>query len=207
MCALQWRHNERDSLSNHRRLDCLFNRLFRCKSKKTSKFRVTGLCEGNSPVTGEFPTQRASNAEYVSIRWCHHGVPSPAPNSQSVYKCVPRSENPGFSSPVATPLILAPFSSSTSAESSFFAWQHLQQPHAAVMTRSSGSQECNHSGKKSHVRSLAGRQPGFLDCSMFTMATKMPIIRKGAPTATSTYQPARERPNTMAGKTKNIMMR
>ena len=30
---------------------------------KTSKLRVTGLCEGNSPVTGEFPAQRASNAE------------------------------------------------------------------------------------------------------------------------------------------------
>ena len=27
---------------------------------------------GNSPVTGEFPTQRASNAEYVSIWWRHH---------------------------------------------------------------------------------------------------------------------------------------
>ena len=29
--------------------------------------RVTGLCAGNSPVTGEFPAQRASNAENVSI--------------------------------------------------------------------------------------------------------------------------------------------
>ena len=27
---------------------------------------------GNSPVTGEFPAQRASNAENVSIWWCHH---------------------------------------------------------------------------------------------------------------------------------------
>ena len=26
-----------------------------------------------SPVTGEFPTQRASNAEYVS-NWCRHHV-------------------------------------------------------------------------------------------------------------------------------------
>ena len=29
-------------------------------------------CEGNSPVTGEFPAQRASNAENVSIWWRHH---------------------------------------------------------------------------------------------------------------------------------------
>ena len=29
------------------------------------KLRVTGLCAWNSPVTGEFPTQRASNAKNV----------------------------------------------------------------------------------------------------------------------------------------------
>ena len=40
--------------------------------KKTLKLRVTGLCAGNSPVTGEFPAQRASNAENVSIGWRHH---------------------------------------------------------------------------------------------------------------------------------------
>ena len=27
-----------------------------------------------APVTGEFPAQRASNAENVSIRWRHHGI-------------------------------------------------------------------------------------------------------------------------------------
>ena len=37
-----------------------------------SKLRVTGLCEGNSPGTGEFPAQMASNAENVSIWWRHH---------------------------------------------------------------------------------------------------------------------------------------
>ena len=42
------------------------------KKPKTSKLHVTGLCEGNSPVTGEFPAQRASNAENASIWWCHH---------------------------------------------------------------------------------------------------------------------------------------
>ena len=43
-----------------------------CRSKKTSKLRVTGLCVVNSPVTGEFTTQRTSNAENVSIWWRHH---------------------------------------------------------------------------------------------------------------------------------------
>ena len=43
---------------------------------KTSKLRVTGLCEGNSPVIGEFPAQRASNAENVCIWWPHHVIPT-----------------------------------------------------------------------------------------------------------------------------------
>ena len=34
---------------------------------KTPKLRVTGLCDGKSPVIGEFPAQRASDAENVSI--------------------------------------------------------------------------------------------------------------------------------------------
>ena len=62
----------RHSVSNHRQLDYLFNRLFRRTSKKTSKLRVTDLCERNSPVTSGFPSQRASNAENVSIWWRHH---------------------------------------------------------------------------------------------------------------------------------------
>ena len=70
--ALQWRHNECDGVSNHRRLHGLLNRLFRRRSKKTSKFRVTGLCEGNSMVAGVYLSQRASNAENVSIWWRHH---------------------------------------------------------------------------------------------------------------------------------------
>ena len=44
--TLQWRHNGRDSVSNHQPHDFLFNRLFRRRSKKTSKLRVTGLCAG-----------------------------------------------------------------------------------------------------------------------------------------------------------------
>ena len=70
---LQWRHNGRDSVSNHRPHDCLLNRLFRRRSKKTWKLRVTGICAGNSLGTGEFPAQKASYAENVSIWWRHHG--------------------------------------------------------------------------------------------------------------------------------------
>ena len=42
--------------------------------KIPSKLRVTGLCVGNSPGTGEFPAQMASNAENVSIWWRHHVI-------------------------------------------------------------------------------------------------------------------------------------
>ena len=70
--SLQWRHNGHDGVSHHRCLDCLLNRLFRHRSKKISKLRVTDLCAGNPPVTGGFPSQRASNAENVSIWWRYH---------------------------------------------------------------------------------------------------------------------------------------
>ena len=69
---LQWRHSGRDGVSNHQPHDCLLNRLFMCRSKKTSKLHVTSLCEGNSG-TGEFPAQMASYAENISIWWRHHG--------------------------------------------------------------------------------------------------------------------------------------
>ena len=70
--TLQWLHNGHGSVSNHQPHNCLLNRLFRRKSKKTSKLRVTGLCAGNSPGTGELPAQMASNAENISICWRHH---------------------------------------------------------------------------------------------------------------------------------------
>ena len=47
--TLHWRHNDHDGVSNHQPRGCLLNRLFRRRSKKTSKLRVTGLCVGNSP--------------------------------------------------------------------------------------------------------------------------------------------------------------
>ena len=55
---MQWRNNDPDGVSNHRRLDCLLNRLLRHRSKQISQLRVTGLCEGNSQVTGEFASHK-----------------------------------------------------------------------------------------------------------------------------------------------------
>ena len=64
--SLQWRHNERDCVLNHRRIQCLLNRLFRRGSKKTSN------------IPGGFPSQRAGNAENVSISWRHHVIRTPS---------------------------------------------------------------------------------------------------------------------------------
>ena len=65
--ALPWRHDVCDGFSNHQHLDCLFMR----RSKKTSKLRVTGLCVGNSPVTGEFPAQRDSTISFDDVIMAH----------------------------------------------------------------------------------------------------------------------------------------
>ena len=70
--TLQWRSNGSTGVPNHQPYDCFLNRLFRRRSKETSKLRVNGLCAWNSPVTGEFPAQMTSNAENVSIWWRHH---------------------------------------------------------------------------------------------------------------------------------------
>ena len=98
--SLQWHHNERRGISNNQHFDSnaenasiwwrhhvhytdvimatiasqinSLNRLFRRRSKKISKLRVTGLCVGNSPEISEIPAQMASNAENVSIWWRHH---------------------------------------------------------------------------------------------------------------------------------------
>ena len=81
--SLQWRHKERNGISNHQSHDCLLKCLFRRRSKKISKSRIT--CEGNSPVTGEFPAQRASTAENVSVSWRHH--------AECTYNCIASHRN------------------------------------------------------------------------------------------------------------------
>ena len=59
----------------------VYSTVYSGADQKTSKLRVTGLCKGNSPVTGEFPAQMARNAEKVSIWWRHH----PIDNSLYIY--------------------------------------------------------------------------------------------------------------------------
>ena len=64
---LQWRHNECDGVSNHQLLECLFNCLFRHRSKKISQFRANGQCEGESTGDRWIPLTNGQWRGNVSI--------------------------------------------------------------------------------------------------------------------------------------------
>ena len=92
--SLRWRHNERDSVSNHQPHGCLLNGLLRRRSKKTSKLRVTGLCVGNSPgpvnsphkgpVTRKmFPFDDVIMYSYCDKGPGYHQPPTPFPSHAS----------------------------------------------------------------------------------------------------------------------------
>ena len=72
---ITWRHNEAIAYQVTGISIFLLNRLFRRKSKKTSKLSVTCLCEGESPVTDEFPAQRPvtrkmlPSEDVIMIKW------------------------------------------------------------------------------------------------------------------------------------------
>ena len=111
MVPLRWRHNGHDSVSNHQPYHCLLTCLFRRRSKKTSKFRVTGLCVGNSLGTGEFPAQMAM--ENVSIWWRHHVIVFPCGLVAGIYVnytnilqgyCTGSGDEPWFSVVMPPPL-------------------------------------------------------------------------------------------------------
>ena len=70
--TLHWRHNEPDGVWNHQPRDCLLNCLFRCRSKKTSKLRVTGLCAENSRRHHEIFLTRGRQCRYrFKFRYIH----------------------------------------------------------------------------------------------------------------------------------------
>ena len=76
---LQWCHNDHDCVSTHQPGGCLLNPLFRHRSKKTSKLRVTGLCVGNSPGPVNSPhkwpvTRKVFPFDEVIMHWFSMGV-------------------------------------------------------------------------------------------------------------------------------------
>ena len=69
--VLQWRHTERDGVSNHKRLECLLNRLFKHISKKTLKLRFIGFVRGIHRWPVDSPQKRP-----VTRKWLHSMTPS-----------------------------------------------------------------------------------------------------------------------------------
>ena len=69
-----WRHMRIMASQIAGKLTVSLNNLFRVTSKKTSKYRITGLCDGTPSVNNGFSSQRASNAERLSLSWRHHGI-------------------------------------------------------------------------------------------------------------------------------------
>ena len=67
LVPLHWRHNGYDCVSNHQPHNCLLNRLFRHRSKKTSKLCFTGLCVGNSPGPVNSPHKWPVTGKYWAI--------------------------------------------------------------------------------------------------------------------------------------------
>ena len=70
---LEWRHTEQHGVSSHRHLDCLlsFVQPFFQHINENTKARWHWPLWGNPPLIGGFSSQRASNAENVSISWRH----------------------------------------------------------------------------------------------------------------------------------------
>ena len=66
--TLQWHHKECDGISNQWCLDCLLNHLFRHQWKKTSKFRITGLCVGNPLLSWPAPCHNLKQC-LIIVNW------------------------------------------------------------------------------------------------------------------------------------------
>ena len=76
---IMWLYNsdvtwESYGISNHQQLNCSSTACSVLHQRKHQISVLLALCEGNPPVTGGFPSQRASDAEIISILCYHHGV-------------------------------------------------------------------------------------------------------------------------------------
>ena len=75
--SLQRRHNGREWVSNHQPHYCLLNRVFKRRSNKTPKLRVTGPCAGNLSVTGGLPHKWPGKLDMFpldDVIMCHNYV-------------------------------------------------------------------------------------------------------------------------------------
>ena len=72
LCLITATSNDCHGILNYQSIECLFNHLFRLKTKEHQRSALLALCGGNPPLTSGFPSQRASNTENVSIWWRHN---------------------------------------------------------------------------------------------------------------------------------------
>ena len=70
--ALQWRHNERDGVSNHLGIDCLLNCILGADQRKHQSPPSLAFMREIHRWPVDSPSQRTSNAKNVSIWWHHH---------------------------------------------------------------------------------------------------------------------------------------
>ena len=61
----------RNDVFCQRWFDCLFNNLYRLKTKTVSKLSITDFSWGHPPITDRYPLQRVSNVESVHMVWFH----------------------------------------------------------------------------------------------------------------------------------------
>ena len=79
---LQWRYNERDGVSNHRRLECLRNRLFIIMSAIASQITgVSSVCA--TSCSGADQRKRQSFASLAFVRGIHRS-PVDSPHKRQV---------------------------------------------------------------------------------------------------------------------------
>ena len=74
--SLQWRHNGRDSVSNHQPhivFSTVYSDAVQRKLQAPRHWPFCGEFNGDRWID-EFPAQMASNAENISISWRHHAT-------------------------------------------------------------------------------------------------------------------------------------
>ena len=76
IASLQWRHNDRNGVSNHQLHDCLLNRLFRHRWKKTSKaprhWPLWGEFTGDRWIPCTKGQQRGKSFHLMTSSWLHN---------------------------------------------------------------------------------------------------------------------------------------
>ena len=84
--TLQWRHMK-VKLSQIVGNSTVCLTVYVDRHQRNIKSALLAFCEGNSPMTSEFPAPRVSNAEKASICWRHHGMPLFAMDVSFVFSC------------------------------------------------------------------------------------------------------------------------